>query len=120
MSRLIVTLRGDNIVQAINNKIKALGSPEAKTNINRIYADMCDPYVPYDTGALSKNVQVSENGVTYSQPYARRQYHGENIAHNLTHHPLATAKWNEAMLADHGDEFIQAVTEELRKDLKKG
>ncbi len=40
-------------------------------------AKRCDPYVPMKEGPLSQSTIVSEEGVTYTQPYAHYQYVGE-------------------------------------------
>ena len=77
--------------------------------LHQLLADKCDPYVPYRTGALSQNVEVTPKSVNYTQPYAAKNYFGEDISHNPQYHPLATAKWDEAMMQDHGDEFISEV-----------
>lgn len=40
-------------------------------------ARMCDPYVPMQQGVLAQSIQISKDGVTYTQPYAHYQYVGE-------------------------------------------
>lgn len=109
-----------DIGQILMDKLKVVDSPEVRTAINQVYADMCDPYVPYDMGALANTAQVTDKGVTYTQPYARRQYFGEEIHHKTEYHPLATARWNEVMLADHGDEFIAEASQIIRRAFRKG
>ena len=90
-----------------------------KREICEVIAEMCDPYVPYRTGKLSKNVTISSEGVTYNQPYAEKNYFGVDIPHNLTIHPLATAKWDEAMMADHGEEFMSRVQDIINRRLQE-
>jgi hypothetical protein len=68
-------------------------------------AKMCDPYVPFLNGPLSQTHVVSPKGVRYIQPYARRQYYGDDFNHTTEYHPLASSRWDKAMLRDHGDEF---------------
>lgn len=88
---------------------------ELLTEVNQILYEMCDEYVPYRTGKLANNVSITSGGVTYKQPYAESQYEGTNIDHSAQYHPLATAFWDEAMLRDHGDEFIAKVEEAVNR-----
>lgn len=83
--------------------------------IHNLLYKMCDPYVPYLEGPLSQTVEVSATGVRYIVPYARYQYYGDDFHHNTEYHPLASARWDEAMMRDHGDEFNEQVTEILRR-----
>lgn len=76
-----------------------------------VFAEMCDPYVPYDTGALAENITVDANGVTYNQPYAEKVYNGVGMVFKQEKHPLATARWDEVMLQDHQEEFEARIQE---------
>ena len=68
-------------------------------------------FVPMDEGALAGTVDRSVNGVHYKVPYARRQYNGINFHfnHDPNKHPLATAKWDKAMLASRGDKLTREI-----------
>lgn len=90
---------------------------EAMLEINNILARYCDPYVPYLNGPLSRDVEVSPHGVLYVQPYARRQYYGDNFRHTVDTHPLASARWDEAMMRDHEYEFLDEVEQVILKRL---
>ena len=98
---------------------KVLTDNETMLEVNKALAEWCDPYVPYRTGALSKNITIDADGVTYNQPYAYKNYYGVDIPHRKTYHPLATAKWDEAMMADHGDEFNQVVSDIIARRLQE-
>lgn len=77
--------------------------------LHNLLAKMCDPYVPFLEGPLSQTIEVSPESVKYIQPYARYQYYGTDFNHTLDYHPLASAKWDEAMMRDHGEEFYKQV-----------
>lgn len=98
-----------------------------------------------DEGVLSQSVEVTPESVRYTQPYARYQYYGEVYGPNIPiiengvvvgwfsppgkpkhptgrpinyskeKHPLATSKWNEAMMRDHREEFVEQVRNILRQ-----
>ena len=85
--------------------------------LHEALAKRCDPYVPYQTGALSQSGlnNVTPDGVHYIVPYASKVYYGVGIAHNPEHHPLATAMWDKAMLRDQGDAFAQECKEIIER-----
>ena len=64
------------------------------------------PYVPFDTGYLSKSADASEIGsglVEYVAPYAKRQYY-ENKGDGLR-----GKMWVDRMKADRLDEIVSGV-----------
>lgn len=81
-------------------------------------AKMCDPYVPFLNGPLSQTHEISSTGVKYIQPYARYQYYGDHFNHTLEFHPLASARWDKAMLKDRGDEFYREIELIMRERLR--
>lgn len=87
-----------------------------KLAIHNTLAKRCDPYVPFLNGPLSQTVRVNEEGVTYNTIYARYQYYGVGFRHTLEYHPLASAKWDEAMMRDHKEEFCAEVKEIIKGD----
>lgn len=87
--------------------------------VHNLLAKMCDPYVPFLEGPLSQTIEVSPESVKYIQPYARYQYYGTDFNHTLDYHPLASAKWDEAMMRDHGEEFVSQVKEILTRRAKE-
>lgn len=108
----------DGIFKNLN---AVLQNNEFKFDKNQLLADYCDPYVPYKTGMLANNVEISETGVRYLQPYAWIQYH--NIFNHTTDfHPLATDHWQAAMMRDRREEFLielgQLIAEYNRRGAK--
>jgi hypothetical protein len=136
-------------VNSIVNKLEAIPDETTKLAISNTLAKKCDPYVPFANGDLSQTAEVTSEGVRYTQPYARYQYYGEvygpnipiikdgiivgwfsppnqkkhptgrPINYNKEAHPLATSKWDEAMLRDHREDFEKEVTEIIAWRLKQ-
>lgn len=105
-------------LRGIEEKLEAVqNDDEAMLEINNVLARYCNPYVPYLNGPLSRTAEVSSHGVLYIQEYARRQYYGENFNHTVDTHPLASAKWDEAMMRDHEYEFLNEVEEIILRRL---
>lgn len=100
---------------ALEHKIEELIDDKVMLEIHNKFAQYCNDYVPFLEGPLSQTIEVSPEGVRYTQPYAHYQYHGEGFNHTLDVHPLATAFWDKVMMQDRGEEFIKAV-EEILKD----
>ena len=94
VGRLDTLLKDDTLMLSINNAL----------------ARYCHPYVPYLHGPLSETVEVTPECVRYTQPYARRQYYGDNFNFTKDNHPLATSRWDEAMMRDRGEEFCDEVS----------
>ena len=106
------------ISQAVKEQVdKVLENPEFKTEIHQMFAEKCDPYVPYITGALAGNISVGSDGITYKQPYAEYVYDSANV-HNTTYHPLASSRWDEVAVANHRDEIGQEVVEAIERWIK--
>ena len=116
--------------------------------VHNRFAQMCDPYVPMQTGTLAQTTEITAKGVRYTQPYAHYQYtglvYGPNIPiiengmivgwfsrpgqpksptgaylhYSTEQHPLASSEWDKAMMKDKGEEFKQAVTDILKNKAK--
>ena len=69
-------------------------------------ARMCDPYVPFDTGNLKNNKEVSETYIHYKSPYAKKQHEQNRGGHNG---PLRGKQWEKRMWTDRGNEIVRAV-----------
>lgn len=126
----------------LKGKLHALiNDKTTMTAAHNILYKMMDPYVPFDTGTLSQNVEITEKHVRYKQPYAHYMYEGivygpnipiikdgvvvgyfsrpgitktpqgRYINYDKAHHPLATRQWDKAMMQTQGDS--------LRKQLQK-
>lgn len=102
-----------------DKRIKKLASQVADTKtlleLHNLLAKMCDPYVPFLNGPLSQTNIVSAHGVRYIQPYARYQYYGVGFNHTKDVHPLASAKWDEAMFRDRGEEFDKQAEDIIKR-----
>ena len=110
------------IEKVVKLKLEKLNKPETKTQIHQVLADMCNPYVPYNTGQLANSVQVGYEGIRYSavkdgHQYAAEAYNGSGMQFRTDQHPLASAKWDKAMLRDHRDEFNRKVKDILSEAL---
>ena len=103
----------------IDDKLTSLLTPEIMLELHNLFAKMCDPYVPFLEGPLSQTVEVRSDRNTYIQPYARYQYYGTEFKHTLDYHPLASAKWDEAMMTDKGEEFLEQVKQILIRRAKE-
>ena len=94
-----------NLDKKLKRTFEEVNTGATMVAIYNTLAKRCDPYVPFLEGPLSQTVEITPRGVRYTQPYARYQYYGDNFKHTLDYHPLASARWDKAMLRDHGDEF---------------
>ena len=63
--------------------VKALEDENVKLAINQTFADMCNPYVPMDTGYLANSVQVTPEYVYYPAEYAEYMYMGQVYSPNI-------------------------------------
>lgn len=137
------------ISNALQQKLALINNPTTMLAIHNTLAKMCDPYVPMQEGPLAQTAVVTYQEVRYIQPYARYQYYGEiygpnipifdngiivgwwsppgkkkyptgrPIHYNTEYHPLASAKWDQAMMRDHGQEFNKEVKDILKWRLMK-
>ena len=120
----------------LDKKIEHICHEEkSKLAVHNRLAEMCDPYVPMDSGTLAQTTRITSDGVTYSSPYAHYQYEGQvygpnipiiqdgivvgwfspprkkkhptgaEINYSKEVHPLATSHWDKAMLRDNKDKF---------------
>lgn len=118
MASIKISLEG-SIDKALRQRLRAVNNPTTMIAIHNTLAKRCDPYVPFLNGPLSQTFQVSAEGVRYIQPYARYQYYGDGFNFTRDYHPLASARWDKAMLRDHGDEFNQEVKDIIVWRLKQ-
>lgn len=100
-----ITIEGlnPNIVAA-----RILSTP-VKLAISQNAARLMSEYVPMDTGTLFQTINVQPDYVHYMVPYANANYYGENRNFSKEKHPLATAKWDDAMMTGKGDQFFREV-----------
>ena len=113
MSNLIkttVTINTDGINGKLNDVIH---SNEVMTEVHQAFAETIDPWVPYDTGALSKHIVVDATGVVYTEPYAAKQYYGDEFHHTGRVHPLASAHWDKVAMQTQRESLAQQVKDIL-------
>ena len=89
--------------------------------LNHRLAEIClqymEPFTPYKTGALSRNIQIrkhdkDEAQIVYLTRYARYQYYGDNSWNRTKYtHPLATSYWDKAALTGHKRQILKEVNE---------
>lgn len=103
MLKFFISFNLDNNLEKkiITQDVKIFASSEARR--------LMDPFVPFRTGQLAKNVKVTEDTIHYLEPYARKMYYGENLHFTKDYHPLATAKWNEVAMTSQKDKLANAI-----------
>lgn len=73
------------------------------------------PYVPFRNGYIDASAKAEPFAVTYSTPYVGRIYRGTSLKFSKERHSLATAEWDRAYAAAHGQELARAATAYLRR-----
>lgn len=68
------------------------------------------PYVPMVSGMLSQNYTTAPWKVTYTQPYAHRQFTA-GWEHSKEQHPLAVSHWDVAAQNAKGDQIAHDITD---------
>lgn len=103
-----IDLKKDQIKARItSDKVLLFAANEAQRLIT--------PYMPMDTGSLMNTRVITPGLIHYKVPYAARCYYDTHLNFQKTHHPLATAKWDKAMMAARGKELGDAVTAFLKR-----
>ena len=121
--KITVEFNGDALYRQI---LDAVNDPATMTEVHEKFAEIIDPWVPYDTGELSSNLTIDETGVTYNAYdtvdgyYSEKNYYDTSIRHKTEHHPLATAYWDKVAMQTEYDRFVQIVTEIIAKRLNNG
>jgi hypothetical protein len=68
-----------------------------------------DPFVPFDTGTLSKTPMAAsdkaDGQIVYDTPYAKRMYYGDGYNFSPDSHPQATSRWFEHAKSEHMTEW---------------
>ncbi|MBQ7982112.1 MAG: hypothetical protein IJ302_00970 [Clostridia bacterium] len=86
----------------------------------------CEPYVPYDTGALCRSARIAAAAegegqyvrqIRWEMPYAAAVYYGDSrgVSFHTEHHPHACAKWFEAARAACAAGWTEAADACLRQ-----
>lgn len=74
---------------------------------------LADPYVPFLNGNLKREVRVEATKITYTQPYAKRQYY-ENKGlgiDGISRGGLRGKQWVSRMWSDRGKEIVKSVAD---------
>lgn len=74
---------------------------------------LSDSYVPFRQGHLKREVRVEPTKITYTQPYAKRQYY-ENKGlgkDGIRNGGLRGKQWISRMWADRGKEIVKSVAD---------
>jgi len=114
-----IKVDADAISQDLQERFEAVNNPKTMLAMHNTLAKMCNPYVPFLNGPLSQTIEVSPQGVSYIQPYARRQYFGDDFNFTKDFHPLATSRWDEAMLRDHSKAFYREIKDIMEERIIK-
>lgn len=119
-----------NVSSAAILRKRGLGdSTEAKKCLASTVKRLCGPYVPMSAGAgahMKTLAEINEIGGTvelrYPGPYAHYQYRGEVMAGRAPKHytgraiqytdgPMRGKEWDKRMMADRGDEVVDALAQ---------
>lgn len=147
---MVLTTKVEVNIPSIVKKVEnILNDEELLLSIHNLFAKMCDPYVPMDTGVLSQTIEVTPQYVSYNTPYAHYMYEGEiygpnypitekgqvvgffsepgkeksptgrMMEYNFSNHPKATRHWDEVMMSEKGQEFVKQVEELVKRRIKQ-
>ena len=103
----------------LEDALTRLTDNKTMLELHALLAKMMDPYVPFLEGPLSQTLEITPQHVRYLQPYAHYQYTGEGFNFTRDYHPLASAYWDKAMMAQRGEEFVEQVKEILVRRAKE-
>lgn len=112
---------------AILNRRGLGNSTKARLYLAATVRRLCDPYVPKSAGAgahMKNQAEINESGraveLRYPGPYAHYQYVGDVMAGRAPKHytgrpiqytdgPMRGKEWDKRMMADRGDEVVDAL-----------
>lgn len=84
-------------------------------NVTEDYVEYIAPYVHYMYEGIvyGPNIPITQDGVIvgwFSPPNQPKHPTGASIQYSTEKHPLATHHWDEAMMANRGEDFTAEVT----------
>lgn len=79
------------------------------------YQYMGELYVDPVTG---KGAFTNGEGLFWSRPGVAKKPTGKKLKHSTFRHPLATSKWDEAMMVARKDDLIKSYENYLRRNVK--
>lgn len=88
------------------NKIQ---SPQFWTFAASEWHRLYTPYVPFDSGELSRNVTIRPKEIEHNAPYAGVIYNGGGMNFKRDKHALATAGWDRAAAATQAGKLTAAM-----------
>ena len=91
------------------------GNSNMLTYSEKTFAELVDPYVPYRTGRLSKDVSIHNGSITYNAPYASKVYQN-NMNFRKDKHPLATSHWDKVALPQVRQQWEKSVQDYLNRN----
>ena len=113
-----ITVDSSGITQSLQDIVN---DPDTMLLVHALYAQILDPYVPYDTGYLSQDsVEIQPDGVVYTADYAWKQYYGTEFRHKTDVHPLATAFWDKVAMETQYDNFAEGIKEIIIRRYNNG
>ena len=103
--------------------IKARLGIEPNGRIQKFFTNTCyrhmDKYVPMDTGTLRENVTLTEDTITYEQPYAGYQYYGERKdgSHKVVRYttPGTGPYWDKRMVSAEMQDVVKEVQDYVNR-----
>lgn len=104
------------------SQIKANLGIQPNGKVQKFFTETCykhmDKYVPMDTGALSRNVDVKSDSITYQSVYANYMYKGisksgKPFNYNKDKHPYAGSYWDKRMVSAEMKDIIKEVQEKV-------
>ena len=101
-------------------KIKGLFDNEAMTFVHSTYHKLMYDYIPFDTGTLADSVDITPEYVHFKQPYAKKQYTGDNFNFSKEKHPLACARWDKQALTARREQFEKSIQNHMKKKVENG
>lgn len=86
-----------------------------KKYIHSQYWRMMSKYVPRQSGTLMEQVEISDDGVLYTVPYANRMYTGDNFNFRTDQNPQAQARWGGALTESEVKAISKSTAQYLNK-----
>lgn len=100
-----------NIAQILKGRL----DNEAKLFLANTAYKLMNDYIPMDTGSLAQTVDITPDYLHFKVPYAERMYEGDHLNFRKDKHPLATARWDKAMMDARGKELVKTVQNYMDK-----
>ena len=87
---------------------------KVQTMLNNEILRISDPFVPFDTGNLKNKgaIEPSNTAISYSTPYARRLWYGEDFKFNGS--PVRGSMWVDRAWKIDGNTVISNINKAIR------